>query len=45
MTEVSKPTVSNPKNTRKKALSIFFFILILITVLTGLYWLFFIKNY
>ncbi|MBN6067048.1 EmrA/EmrK family multidrug efflux transporter periplasmic adaptor subunit [Aggregatibacter actinomycetemcomitans] len=45
MSEVSQPQVEKSKNTRQKALGIFFFILILISLLTGLYWFFFVKNY
>ncbi|EGY32878.1 multidrug resistance protein A [Aggregatibacter actinomycetemcomitans serotype e str. SC1083] len=45
MSEVSQPQVEKSKNTRQKALGVFFFILILISLLTGLYWFFFVKNY
>ncbi|MBN6080944.1 EmrA/EmrK family multidrug efflux transporter periplasmic adaptor subunit [Aggregatibacter actinomycetemcomitans] len=45
MSEVSQPQVKKSKNTRQKALGVFFFILILISLLTGLYWFFFVKNY
>ncbi|MBN6069535.1 EmrA/EmrK family multidrug efflux transporter periplasmic adaptor subunit [Aggregatibacter actinomycetemcomitans] len=45
MSEVSQPQVEKSKNTRRKALGIFFFILILISFLSGLYWFFFVKTY
>ncbi|MBN6077219.1 EmrA/EmrK family multidrug efflux transporter periplasmic adaptor subunit [Aggregatibacter actinomycetemcomitans] len=45
MSEVRQPQVEKSKNTRQKALGVFFFILILISLLTGLYWFFFVKNY
>ena len=45
MTDASKPTAPTSKKTRKKALGIFFFLLILMAILAGLYWFYFIKNY
>ena len=45
MTDASKPTAPTSKKTRKKALGIFFFLLILMAILAGLYWFYFIKDY
>ena len=45
MTDASKSIASPQKNTRKKALGIFFFLLILMAILAGLYWFYFIKDY
>ena len=45
MTDASKPTIPTSKKTRKKALGIFFFLLILMAILAGLYWFYFIKDY